>query len=81
MIVVNSFMDSLRNSLSKGSRGVAGTGGFFWHQYLKVSLKSSKRSSSKHGRSKGWKPSFGSSGSGKGLSKDDMGLALAEKTS
>jgi hypothetical protein len=29
IIVVNSLMDSLRNSSSKGSKGVTGTGGLF----------------------------------------------------
>jgi len=81
MIAVNYLMDSLRDSLSNGSRGVIGTGGLFWHEYFKVFPNSSKSSSSKYGRSEGWKPSFGSSGSGEGLSKDVMGSALAEETS
>jgi len=43
--------------------------------------KSLKKSSSKYGRSEGWKPSFRSSGLGEGLSKDVMGSALVEETS
>ena len=74
-------MDSLRDSLSKGSRGVTRTGGLFWQEYFDVFPKSLKSLSSKYGRSEGWKPSFGSSGSGEGLSKDVMGSALAEETS
>jgi len=81
MIAVNSLIDSLRDSLSNGSRGVNGTGGLFWHEYFEVFLNSLKRSSSKYGRFEGWKPSSGSSGSGEGLSKGVMGSALAEETS
>ena len=44
-------------------------------------LKSLKKSSSKYGRSKGWKPSFRSSGFGEDFSKDVVGLASAEETS
>ena len=44
-------------------------------------LKSLKKSSSKYGRSKGWKPSFGSSGLGEDFSKDIVGSASAEETS
>ena len=43
--------------------------------------KFSKNSSSKYGRSEGWKPSSGSSGLDEGLSKDAMGSALAVETS
>ena len=79
--MVNSLMDSLRGSLSNGSRGVIGTGGLFWHEYFKVFPNSSKSSSSKYGRSEGWKPSFGSSGLGEDFSKDIVGSASAEETS
>ena len=81
MIAVNSLIDSLKGSLSNGSKGVTRTGGLFWHDYFEVFLKSSKNSSSKYGSSEGWKPSSGSSGLGEGLSKDVMGLASAEETS
>ena len=74
-------MDSLRDSLSNGSRGVTGTGGLFWQEYFKVFPKSLKNWSSKYGRSKGWKPSSESFGSGEGLSKDAMGSASDKETS
>ena len=44
-------------------------------------LKSLKNSSSKYGSSKSWKPSYGSSSSGEGLSKGLMDSASAEETS
>ena len=74
-------MDSLSDSLSKGSEGVTGTGGLFWHAYFEVFPKSLKNSSSKYEKSEGWKPSFGSFGLGEGLSMDGVGSALAEDTS
>ena len=80
IIMVNSLMDSLRNSLSIGSQGVTRTGGLFWHEYFEVFPKSSKSSSSKYGRSEGWKPSLGSFGLGEGLSNDAMGSSSTEET-
>ena len=56
---------------------MTGIGGLFWH----VFPKSLKKSSLKYERSKDWKPSSGSFGSGEGLSRDVMGSALAEETS
>jgi hypothetical protein len=79
--MVNSLIDSLRDYLSNGSRGVTGTGGLFWHEYFKVFLKSLKKSSLKYIRSKDWKAFSRSSGLGKGLSKNSMGLASTEDTS
>ena len=80
-MAINSLIDSLRNSLSSGSRGVTGTGGLFWYEYFEVFPKSSWNSSSKYGNSEGWKPSFGVSSSGEGLWMGIMGSALAEETS
>ena len=81
MIAVNSLMDSLRISLSKGSRGVKGTSGFFWYEYFNVFPKSFNRSFSKNGKSEGWKPSSGSSCLGEDLWIGAIDLASTEETS
>ena len=81
MMDINSLINFLRKRSSKGSKGVIGTGGLFWHEYFKVFLKSLKNSSSKYGRSESWEPSSRSSSSGEGLSKGLMDSASAEETS
>jgi len=81
MIAVNPLMDSLWIFLSKGLKGETRTGGLFRHEYFKVFPKSSKKSSSKYGRSGGWKPSSESSCSGEGLWVGGVGSASVKETS
>ena len=80
-MAVNSLMDSLRNSLSRGSRGVTEIGGLFWYEYFEVFPKSSWNSSSKYWNSEGWKPSPRVSGLGEGHWMGAMGSNSAEETS
>ena len=81
MIAVNSLIDSLKGSLSNGSRGVTRTGGVFGTSILRYFRNLRKKLSSKYKSSEGWKHFSGSFGSGEGLYKGVMGSASAKETS